>query len=120
MLYVAVAAKTYNAHFVLGKPFSGSEATFFFMVTFASLMVVPQLVLECQVVKLEEDGIRFRNLFFGLKERWEDLKWFQNRAYLKFCVVRGKKFIYLLNRRDLSDFDLLIEEIKTKAINMTK
>ncbi len=83
-----------------------------------ALPVFPSVILEADTVTIEPSGIVIKNLLFKNKEAWEDIKSFINPIYLKFSILKGKKFVYLLNRRDLSDYDQLVETIEQKAVQL--
>lgn len=119
-MYTGLAFMLYKVHVLMGKPFTSTEALLFFLVSLISLILLPQLVLEIQYVKVEEDGLRLRNLLFGVKEKWEDLLFLRDPPYLKFAMLRSKRFLYLLNRRDLPDFDRVVEIIRKKATSLEK
>lgn len=120
LLYVGLLQRTFHVHVQMGKPLSPTDGLLLLLVLCISIPLVPQLILEVQSVKIDEDGLCLRNLIWGFKEKWEDLTELKNPQYLKFAILRGKKFWYLLNRRDLPDFERLVERITEKSINLIK
>lgn len=85
------------------------------MCTLLMIPILPSVVLEVDAVKTDDEGITFSNLLFRKREKWENLVSFSNPIYLKFAIVKSKSFFYLLNRRDLPNFDTLVERIRMKT-----
>ncbi len=119
-LYISLLLLSYRSHFLLHKGFLLQEFVVYIMCSLMMLPILPSVVLEVDYVKLEEDGIIFQNLIFKKFVKWEDIRKFTNPLYLKFAIVRTARFVYLLNRRDIPNFDELAEKIREKAINLPK
>ncbi|MBX9572150.1 MAG: hypothetical protein K2X77_24870 [Candidatus Obscuribacterales bacterium] len=118
MLYILFAWTAFHTHVVLHQGFHPKEGLALFLGLIIALPVFPSVILEADTVTIEPSGIVIKNLLFKNKEAWEDIKSFINPIYLKFSILKGKKFVYLLNRRDLSDYDQLVETIEQKAVQL--
>jgi hypothetical protein len=113
-LYCSLAATLYHSHVLMGKGVSPKELMLFLMMGLLSLMLLPQIILEVDYVKAGPDGLTLRNLLFRYTEKWSDIKSFHNPIWLKVAVLKGSKMIYLLNKRDLPQFNDLAETIEEK------
>lgn len=120
LLFVALTIRSYELHFVYKNGFDVREIVIYLWATIILLPFLPTLVFEADKVELGTDGLRLKNLFYGAHEKWEDIRSFKNPIYLKFAILRGKKGFYLLNKRDLPNFEQLVETIQHKAINIPK
>lgn len=114
-LYFGIAMTFYYSHFKLGKPMSPKEPLLFGMVLLITGYLLPQFVLEADLIRVDEDFILVKNLLFSVKENWSELKGFWNPPWLNFAVLKGKKFIYIFNKRDIPGFAELTETIVEKA-----
>lgn len=110
-----VAMTSWHGHHDLGRPLVLKELFLYFLMMCITGVLIPQIVFEVDYIKDEGQEYRIRNLFLSFKEKWSDVQWLYNRPFLKFAILRGKKFIYFLNKRDLADFDKLVETIREKA-----
>ncbi len=90
------------------------------LVALCNLSVIPSIVMETDSVEVTSDKIIFNNLLFKMKEKWEDLTSLISPPYLKFAILRSRKFLYLLNRRDIDRFEDLLQTIRHKACNLPK
>lgn len=111
---------SFRAHFIQGKGFDLHEPIVYILCSLMLIPILPSVVMEVDYVKVEEDGIVFQNLIFRKKEKWEDIKKFSNPLWLKFAIVKAKHFFYLLNRRDIPNFDSLAETIESKSPKLIK
>lgn len=114
-LYISLMYMTFSAHVLHGQGFSLKEVVVYIMCTILMVPILPSVVLEVDSVKTDDDSITFNNLLFRKKEKWENLVSFSNPIYLKFAIVKSKSFFYLLNRRDLPNFEMLVERIRMKT-----
>ena len=113
-LYFSLLLMSYRAHILQGKGFLPQELVVYILCSIMLLPILPSVVLEVDYVRVEDDGIVFQNLVYRKKEKWEDITKFTNPQYLKFAIVKTKKFVYLLNRRDMPNFDQLAQSIEEK------
>lgn len=117
-LYAGVLATFYQSHVVMGRGMSPKEPLLFVLLTLVSVALVPQIILEADYVRAEDDFIIVKNLLFTFKESWKELQSFRNPPWLKFAILKGSKFVYLLNKRDLPEFDALAERINEKGTKL--
>lgn len=113
-LYFSLLLLSYHAHFLLHKGFLLQELIVYILCSIMLLPILPSVVMEVDYVRVEDDGIVFQNLLFRRKEKWEDITRFANPLYLKFAIVKTKRFVYLLNRRDMPNFDHLAQMVEEK------
>jgi len=120
-LFVLLLLTSYKSHFLLHNGFQLKEVVGYCLCFFMmGVMIVPSVVLEVNYIKTGLENIVFHNLLFRRTEPWENITEVIDPRYLKFVIIRTKHFIYLLNRRDISNFDKLVETIKEKAVNAKK
>jgi hypothetical protein len=91
------------------------EGLAYIMMFFCNLMVLPTMVFEVDSVEVTTEGLRFRNLLFAWRERWEDISSLIAPVYLRFAILKGRALYYLINKRDILDYDELVEIIRHKA-----
>lgn len=120
LLYSLFVFTSYHTHLVLHQGFNPKELLAYFLGLVIFVPVFPSVVMEADWVQLKPNGILIKNLLFKNEEAWEDIKSFADPIYLKFSILKGKKFVYLLNRRDLSDYDQLVEAIRDNAVQLAK
>jgi hypothetical protein len=108
----------YYTHVLLHQGFHPKEALALFLVLCVCAPVLPSVLMEADSVSIEPGAIVIKTLLFKYRESWEDIKSFANPIYLKFSILKGKKFVYLLNKRDLSDYDQLVATIEEKAVQL--
>lgn len=118
MLYLMFIYTAYHTHVLLHQGFHPKEGLALFLAICIALPVFPSVFLEADSVSVEPDGLVIKNLLVKNKVFWTDIKSFINPIYLKFSILKGKKFVYLLNRRDLSNYDLLVETIESNAAQL--
>jgi hypothetical protein len=109
---------SYKSHVLMHNGFQLKELVGYCVCLFMmGVMILPSVVLEVNYIKTGLENIVFHNLLFRRTERWENITQVIDPRYLKFVIVRTKNFVYLLNRRDIGNFDKLVETIKEKAVN---
>ena len=92
----------------------GRELLAYFLVLLCNLVVVPSIVLEAHTVEVTDDRLILNNLLFATSLPWEDIKSVVAPVYLKFAIIKTRKFFYLLNKRDIDGFSDLINTIRQK------
>lgn len=117
-LYFGLLLRSYHAHVLLHKGFLLQEFIVYILCSIMMLPILPSVVMEVDYVKVEDDGIVFQNLLFRKKEKWEDIVKFSNPLFLKFAIVKTKGFVFLLNRRDIPNFDQLADTIERRATTL--
>lgn len=120
MLYALFLFTSYNSHVVLHESFHPKELIAYMVALVIAVPIFPQVFMEADEVTIEESGIVIKNLLFAKRLAWQDIKSFSNPIYLKFAIIRSPKFYYLLNRRDLPNFDQLVEQIQQKTAQLDK
>ncbi|MBX9686291.1 MAG: PH domain-containing protein [Candidatus Obscuribacterales bacterium] len=120
LLYIMLILTSYHSHVLLQKGFLLQELVVYVLCSLMMLPILPSVVLEVDYLRLEDDGIVLQNLLFRRKLLWDEIQGFIDPRYLKFAILRGKKFFYLLNRRDLPHFDEIAEAIRAKATKIRK
>ena len=91
-----------------------------FMIILCNLFVLPSIVMEVDSIQVNADGIVICGLVFWSKERWDDLSLFIAPIWLKFAILKGKFFYYLINKRDIGNYAELSEILCHKAVKLSK
>jgi hypothetical protein len=120
LLWLMLMLSSYSTHFIRHIGFVPQEFVVYVLSTFMLLPVMPQVFFEVDHIRLDQDGFQIQNLMMKKHEKWENVVQFADPRYLKFAMLRTKSFIYFLNRRDLPEFDKLVERIKEKTIKQLK
>lgn len=116
-LYLLLFLKTYDMHVIQHRGFLLQEVIIYCICTIMMIPVIPSVVLEVDRVEIDKEGLVLHNLLFRRREAWSDIVKFIDPKLLKFAILKTRGFFYLLNRRDLPNFDKLVETIQQKNIN---
>jgi hypothetical protein len=84
------------------------------LIFFDLTMLVPSL-LQASSVSINPQGIVVTTLLWKSKLSWVDILWFHKPSSLGVAVIRSKKCLYLLAKRDFVNFDELIRVIASRA-----
>lgn len=92
-----------------------SEAVqFLFNIAFTVYMV-PTLLLECQSVEVTEHGVNLRVLLWKSRLGFSEVELFQVFRFFTWSILRTSRCFYLINRRDLANFDQLMLILCTRV-----
>lgn len=82
---------------------------------FNATILIPAL-FEVRWLKMTKDGLELSTLWWKSTLSWSDLLEFRHPHYLKIAMLKTRKCMYLLNKRDLTNYDLiesgLVEKVK--------
>lgn len=120
MLYLMLLLTSYKQHILLHRGFILQELVGYIVCTLMMGPVLLSLVLEVDYIKIDPEELVLQNLLLRRRERWENISKFYNPPLLKFAIMFSKRFVYLLNRRDIPQFGELVDTIKQKAFNLQK
>lgn len=93
----------------------GKEFLAYFLVLLCNLAVLPSILLEANSVEITDDRLILNNLLFRTCLPWTDITAVIAPIYLKFAIIKTKRFFYLLNKRDINHFQDLINTIREKV-----
>lgn len=91
------------------------EGTLYLILFFLNCTILPSIVLEANEVEVSDEQVTFRNLVFSQTVKWSDITSVVAPIYLKFAIIRWPGHFQLINKRDITDFDRLLQTIKTKT-----
>lgn len=110
---------SFQAHFIkhiaLQPQMLQKEVFGYFLLAVCNMFLLPSMILEVDKVVVMPEKIVLHNLFWRFQEKWTELKRFKEPVFLKFSVLTGRKFLYLINRKDIDGYDTLVETIAHKA-----
>jgi len=85
------------------------------VVAFFDLTILLPLLFEVDSVWILPDKLVLRTLLWQAKVPWDKIVSIRSPMWFKFLIVRTDKVIYLLHRKDLQPFDMLVEKITDKV-----
>lgn len=119
-LYITLILNSYHSHILLHKGFIIQELIVYLLCSIMLIPILPSVVFEVDYVKVTKEDIEFSNLLFRKKVKWDEIRKFKDPKYLKFAIVWTDRFIYLINKRDISNFGELAETILENAVKLPK
>ncbi|PWT95059.1 MAG: hypothetical protein C5B53_11975 [Candidatus Melainabacteria bacterium] len=72
-----------------------------------NLMILIPALFEVRWFKSGPEGVQLATLWWKAKLTWGELIKFRHPRYLKMAMLRTKRCFYILNRRDLTNYDLI-------------
>jgi hypothetical protein len=104
-------------HFVTHKVLTGpmilKELFAYILLLVANLTVLPSIVLTASRVDVDAGGLNCQNLLWRTRIAWDDIRSVSAPIWLKFAIIRTQRFFQLVNKRDMSQFNELIQTIET-------
>jgi hypothetical protein len=67
------------------------------------------------MAEASRDRLKLKTLLWQANLNWGDIIEFRNPRYLKIAMLRTSRCIYLINKRDLTNYGQLEQIIKLKA-----
>lgn len=121
-LYFTLILNSYHQHILLHRGFLLQELFVYILCSLMMVPVLPSILFEVDYVKIDKESILCQNLLLRRIENWDNIVKFSDPMYLKFAILRSKSFpfFYLLNKRDIPNYEKLAETIREKAINLPK
>lgn len=108
-----------QVHLVRHWAFVPKEIFGYFLLAMLNMFLLPSMVLEVDKVIVKPDKIILHNLIWHFQEKWDELRSFKEPAFFKFALLSGKKFFYLINKKDIQGYPTLVETIQHKAPQAT-
>jgi hypothetical protein len=93
----------------------GKEAFLFVMLVIANCLVLPSIALEADRIEVNDESIIIRNLLLKCTINWNEITAVSAPIYLKFAIIKTRRFFQLINKRDIPDFNELMQTIQTKT-----
>ena len=117
MLDLSVVGSTIQAqlthHTATNLQLMAKMGILYFMILFCNLMVVPSIAMEAYKVEVSDKGLVCYNLLLKCTIAWEEIVSISAPIYLKFAIIRTKRFFQLINKRDIPDFNELMQTMRT-------
>jgi hypothetical protein len=108
-----------QVHLVRHWAFMPKEILGYVLLALLNMFLLPSMVLEVDKVIVKPDKIFLHNLIWHFEEKWDELKSFKEPPFFKFAMLAGKKFLYLINKKDIQGYETLVETIEHKAPQAT-
>jgi hypothetical protein len=100
-------------HKILSGPMILKEMLAYILLLVANLTVLPSIVLTASRVDVDPDAMHCQNLLWQTRIPWDDIRSVSAPIWLKFAIIKTQRFFQLINKRDMSHFDELIQTIET-------
>jgi hypothetical protein len=84
----------------------------FLVVLFFDITILLPAVLEVDAVELLPQGPVFGTVIGKRRYLWAEIRSMVNPIYLNYVIIRTGKWIYLLNKRDISQINELVQKIQ--------
>ena len=83
-------------------------------VLFCDFVLFLPMLLQVKRVLLFDDQMVVETIFWKSRLRWSDIVRFWQPPHSRLAILKTKKILYLLNPRDIGDFDDLVGKVKEK------
>jgi hypothetical protein len=97
------------SHHHVVKPYShhANVILLYCVLLFFNLLILIPALFEVRWFKSTSEGVQLATLWWKTKLSWKDLIEFRHPRYLKVAMLRTRRIFYILNRRDLTNYDLI-------------
>ena len=108
VLNIALIMSDVSHHHAV-KPYSHrvNELLLYGVLLFFNLLILIPALFEVRWLKSSPEGVQLATLWWKSKLTWKDLIEFRHPRYLKMAMLRTRRCFYILNRRDLTNYDLI-------------
>jgi hypothetical protein len=80
-----------------------------------NLTVLLPALIQVSSLELSPEGMDLRTLVWRSKLLWSDIKGFSNPSTTSFAILRAKRCLYLIAKRDFSNFSELARIITSRT-----
>ena len=92
-----------------------SAELFHFLCVFViDIYMVPSVIFEVDELTVREDGLTVKALLWQRHLRFEQVVSFQNHKNFLWAILRTARCFYLINKRDMKNFDQLVEILDSR------
>lgn len=85
-----------------------AEAFLLVFILAMNVLILPSSLFEVHAVIVKNDGLRLETMFAPVDIAYDDIVAFKLPPYLIWAVLRTKRGFYLINKRDIGNFDQLL------------
>jgi hypothetical protein len=107
----------FRMHFVAHKVLTGQmvlkEMLAYILLLVANATVLPSIILTASKVEVNSEAMVCQNLLWKARIPWDAVRSVSAPIWLKFAVIRTERFFQLINKKDMSNFNELIQTIET-------
>lgn len=94
-------------------PFQGM-LLYVVLLIFICTILIPT-IFEVRQIKVTALGLELSTIFWRSNLAWQDIVAFRHPDYLKIAMIKTRKCIYLINKRDLSNYEELEKRLSEGA-----
>ncbi len=88
---------------------------YLFLLLIDATMLFP-ILFEINSAKVTLEGIRIGTTLWRRTYKWQDIvKFNRGPSYLKLAIIKTKRCFYLINKKDVKEFDMLAKVIEARA-----
>ena len=85
----------------------GSELFLLLFILGINLLILPSAFFEVNGIILNDDGLKIETMLLPVKVSFDQIVSLTVPNYLNWAILRTKRGFYLINRRDISNFNEL-------------
>ena len=85
----------------------GSELFMLIFILGINILILPSAFFEVNGIIFSEDGLKIQTMLFPVRVPFDQIVSFTAPNYLVWAVLRTKRGFYLINRKDIANFDEL-------------
>ena len=89
-----------------------NELVAILFVLFIDVIILLPALLEVDMARVADDGLVLKVLLFTKFIPWSDIKAFHRPRWLKVAILKTERCFYLINKRELRDFEVLAANIE--------
>lgn len=115
ILNVSLVASTVSQYGSERQPELAMVICTYLLVGFFDLTIFLPLLFEVDSVWILPDKLVLRTLLWQAKVPFDKIVSVRSPMWLKFLIVQTDHVIYLVHRKDLQPFDMLVEKITDKV-----
>ena len=118
ILDIALVMSDISAH--RSFSFKFKEMFLYAMLIFINSLILVPALFEIRHLLAKPDGIKLATIWWKSSLGWEDILAFYSPNYLaRLAMIRTRRCVYLLNKRDLSNYAYLESFLREKVLGQT-
>jgi hypothetical protein len=97
-----------------------AEAFLLVFILLMNILILPSSLFEVHAVIIKEDGLALETMFAPVDILYSDIISFKMPSYLVWAFLRTKRGFYLINKRDIGNFDQLLSFLAPRLPDSVK
>ena len=92
----------------------GAEMFHLGCVILINIYMLPSVLFEVDSIEVTESGLKVKNLLWTSQATFSEVKSFDVRQFFIWAILKTQSCFYLINRRDLPNFDELVSILSAR------